>query len=109
MYFGGPNGLNVFYPNLIKDNLFIPQAMLTDVKIFNRSVTMGTEGNQHEHLKRAVTTASEIYLSYKDYVFSFEFSSSSYAIPAKNHFSYKMEGFDEQWVSTDANNRIATY
>jgi ligand-binding sensor domain-containing protein/signal transduction histidine kinase len=108
MYFGGPNGVNVFSPDSIHDNPFKPQVMLTDFKIFNKPVAIGNI-NGAEHLPSSIATTSEIFLSYKDYVFSFEFSSSSYAIPSKNRYSYKMEGFDERWVNTDASNRIATY
>jgi ligand-binding sensor domain-containing protein/signal transduction histidine kinase len=109
MYFGGPYGVNVFSPDSIQDNPYKPQVMITDFKIFNKSVIIGKNNGGIEHLPSSISTTSDIYLSHKDYVFSLEFSSSSYAIPSKNRFSYKMDGFDEGWVNTDAGNRIATY
>lgn len=33
----------------------------------------------------------------------------SYAAPTKNHFAYQLEGFDKDWIKTDANRRYATY
>jgi signal transduction histidine kinase len=109
MYFGGPNGMTSFFPDSIKDNQYKPQVILTDFKIFNKSVSNEKRENSRPYISSSIETISEINLSYKDYVFSFEFSSSSYAIPFKNKFAYKMEGFDEAWVYTDANNRTATY
>jgi ligand-binding sensor domain-containing protein/signal transduction histidine kinase len=109
MFFGGPNGMTVFYPDSIRDNAYEPKVMLTDFKVFNKSVPIGKNDEDEERLKQSVSTVDEITLSYKDYVFSFEFSASNYASASKNKFAYKMEGFDKDWVYTDASNRIATY
>ncbi|MDA3928112.1 MAG: hypothetical protein PF541_04095 [Prolixibacteraceae bacterium] len=35
MYFGGLNGFNVFFPDSIKDNSFVPPVHLTDILLFN--------------------------------------------------------------------------
>ncbi len=40
---------------------------------------------------------------------TFEFSALSYANPLKNKYKYKMEGYDQDWLETDAKNRRATY
>jgi ligand-binding sensor domain-containing protein/signal transduction histidine kinase len=109
MYFGGPNGITSFFPDNIRDNAYKPQVILTDFKVFNKSVPIGKLENNTVAISNSIETTREIHLSPEDYVFSFEFSSSSYAIPSKNKFAYKMEGFDEAWVYTDANNRTATY
>jgi signal transduction histidine kinase len=109
MFFGGPNGLTTFFPDSIKDNAYRPEVVITDFKVFNKSVSIGADENGNERLVQSISTSDEINLSHKDYVFSFEFSASNYASPMKNRFAYRMEGFDENWVYTDANNRTATY
>ncbi|MCG8455868.1 MAG: ATP-binding protein, partial [Holophagales bacterium] len=45
----------------------------------------------------------------KDDVVSFEIAALHFAEPRANRYSYKLEGFDQGWISTDASHRIATY
>ena len=37
-FFGNPNGLISFYPDSIKDNVNIPNIVITDFQVFNKSV-----------------------------------------------------------------------
>ena len=107
MFFGGGNGFNSFYPNSIEDNKNIPSIVITDFKIFNKSQQVGT--NNESPLHQPITRTNEIELSHKDYVFSFDFAALDYVCPAQNKYAYKMEGFDENWIYTDANKRFAHY
>ncbi len=109
IYYGGTNGVTSFFPDSIADNPYKPEVMLTDFKLFNKPVPIGVHKDEPFRLARSISTVDEIYLSYKDYVFSIEFSGSNYSIPEKNQFAYMMEGFDKDWVYTDAKNRTATY
>lgn len=99
MFFGGINGFNAFFPERIKDNSYEPPIVITAFRKFNRRVNLG----------RPITEVEEITLSYRDYVFSFEFAALDYTVPGKNKYMYKMEGLDEDWIPTAAWNRIATY
>lgn len=38
MFFGGYGGFNSFYPERIKDDRYIPNVVITDIKIFNKSI-----------------------------------------------------------------------
>jgi ligand-binding sensor domain-containing protein/signal transduction histidine kinase len=109
MFFGGPNGITSFFPDSIKNNSYKPQVFLTDFRVFNKTVAIGTDEAGDERLKSSLLSVKEINLSHKDYVFSFEFSASGYANSVKNKFAYKMENFDADWVYTDNSNRTATY
>ncbi|MES2298854.1 MAG: two-component regulator propeller domain-containing protein [Pseudomonadota bacterium] len=105
LYFGGFNGITAFAPETIRDNRIAPRAVVTDFQIFNKSVAL-TRPNL---LKGAIENASAIKLESSDSVFSLEFSALHFAAPARNRFAYQLEGFDENWVITDANKRFATY
>jgi ligand-binding sensor domain-containing protein/signal transduction histidine kinase len=105
LLFGGINGFNVFRPELIRKNKVIPPIALTDFKIINKKVIPG----EKSPLKESIITAREINLSYKDYIFSIEFVALSLLSPGKNKYSYKLEGFDNEWIPTDYQNRVATY
>jgi len=105
MFFGGSNGLNTFYPDKIIENSSIPEIVLTDFKVFNRSVLPGEDSI----LKKSITETDTITLSFKDQVFSFEFSSLDFASPDYNQYAYKMDGFDKDWIETGADKRYAHY
>lgn len=105
LFFGGRKGFNYFHPDSIKDNPTIPSVAITDLKIFNESQKPG----ESKYLDKAIDETSELELSYKQYVFSFEFSSLHYATPSKNQYKYKMEGFDDDWVTTTFDRRFANY
>ncbi len=105
LYFGGFNGVTAFNPRAINDNLIAPRAVITGFQIFNRPIAAVRPGL----LKGPIERARAITLDAADSVFSLEFSALHYAAPQRNLFSYKLEGFDENWVGTDAARRFATY
>ncbi len=99
MFFGGIRGFNTFYPDEIKDNPHVPPVVITSFHKLNREVKFDV----------SVSEIDEIVLSYRDYVFSFEFAALDYSVPEKNMYAYKMEGLDADWIFTDASIRIANY
>ncbi|MCK4944077.1 MAG: hypothetical protein KAS65_10890, partial [Candidatus Aminicenantes bacterium] len=52
---------------------------------------------------------SEFKLSYRDYMFSFEFVALDFTDPRKNMYAYRLEEFDRDWIYTDWSNRRATF
>jgi ligand-binding sensor domain-containing protein len=96
MFFGGISGFNAFYPEKITNNSYIPPIVISSFSKLNREVKLN---EATPHLK----------LSYRDYVFSFEFAALDFTAPMKNLYAYKMEGLDEDWVYTDASMRFANY
>ncbi|RMF07604.1 MAG: response regulator, partial [Candidatus Neomarinimicrobiota bacterium] len=109
MFFGGINGLTAFFPDEIKANSYRPPVVITGFRIANRPVAVGKTVNDHIPLTRHIAYTDLLALTYRDYVFSFEFAALSYAAPEKNRYAYKLEGFDRDWLYTDANKRFATY
>lgn len=99
MYFGGLSGLNIFDPAKITGNTYIPPVVITDFKLFNKSVSVNsTSANDDFALDKNIFALNSIDLSYTHKVFSFEFSSLNYISSAKNEYAYKMEGFDKDWI-----------
>jgi ligand-binding sensor domain-containing protein/serine phosphatase RsbU (regulator of sigma subunit) len=105
IFFGGLNGFNSFFPSDIKYNTIPPKIVITDFRIFNKSVII----SKNSPLNRSITQTEELTLSYKDYVFSFEFAALSFESQHKNQYLYMLEGFDNEWISTNDKSRIATY
>ncbi len=106
MFFGGVKGFNAFYPKEVKDNPYIPRIVITDFKIFNKSVPIGRKGESP--LQESISETEKIELSSNQNFFSFEFAALSYRDSHKNRYAYKMEGFDEDWVRAGTR-RYASY
>jgi ligand-binding sensor domain-containing protein/two-component sensor histidine kinase len=109
MYFvvdGGYNGLVFFNPDSLEDNPFRPPVFVTDFKLFNKSVL---PGDSTAVLRSTIESTKEIILSYKQNVISFTFSALSFVHPENNKYAYKLDGFDKEWIFTDASKRFANY
>jgi len=102
LIYGGSNGMNIFNPAEVRRNNFIPPVVFTDLRIFNQPVKIGTT------IKRSINRIDTINLNYKQNVFSIEFAALSYTNPAKNQYTYMLEGFDKGWVNAGTSNS-ATY
>jgi len=105
MFFGASKGFYAFFPENIKDNPYVPPVVLTEFQLFNMPVSVGKDSP----LKKAINVANQIILRYDQQVFSFKFAALSYNSPKKNQYAFKLEGFDQDWRYTDADNRTATY
>jgi len=97
MFFGGINGFNMFHPDSIKDNPYLPPVVMTAFKRYN---TDETEGIAIE--EKGISEKHEIELSYKDNILSFEFAALSFRRPEKNQYAYKLEGYSDKWIHLGA-------
>lgn len=90
-YFGGVNGINVFYPeDLLKETL-PPNPILTEVAIFDTSKdTLLVQENKLGQLKQIVIPPSTAY-------FKINFTLPHYVNADKNQFQIKMEGLGSDW------------
>ncbi|MFN8256170.1 MAG: two-component regulator propeller domain-containing protein [Bacteroidales bacterium] len=105
IYFGGTKGFSTFEAEKIQDNQLKPSTFIIDFQVFNKTVPIDTQSI----LKKNIILTDEIKLRYSDYVFSFEFSALNYNNSGKNQYMYMMEGFDKDWIVTDAKRRFVTY
>jgi len=94
LLFGGPSGFNLIDPKKIKENTHVPSIVLTDFRIFNKPVPIGTK---HSPLKKHISETDTLRLSYKHSVITFFFSALDFSIPEKNQYAYWMEGFEKEW------------
>ena len=106
LFFASQSGLISFKPDDLKDNNFVPPVLITDFSVFNKSVSPGDSSGI---LKIPVEQTREITLSYQQNVFGFTFSALSYIHPEKNQYAYKLEGFDKDWIYTDAKKICRVY
>jgi signal transduction histidine kinase/ligand-binding sensor domain-containing protein/DNA-binding response OmpR family regulator len=101
IYLGGPNGFNVFHPDSIKDNPYIPPVVITRFERYNID-----EGEGKPIIKKAISEKQHIELSYKDNILTFEFAALSYLNNSKNQYAYKLEGFNENWIQLGTERKV---
>ncbi|MBN2425685.1 MAG: hypothetical protein JXB44_11725 [Calditrichaceae bacterium] len=109
IYIGGTNGFCVFHPDSIYYNRFIPDIVITDLRIFNKSVPIGQPVAGRQILAESIISTDHLYLDYTDDVIAFEFTALHFNSPENNKFAFKLEGFEQEWNYTDARQRVATY
>ena len=108
LYFGGFNGITGFAPAAIRSNGAPPPVAITAFQIQTQAVEAG-RGAYPKVLAGAIEDAAALTLDHDAAVFSLEFAALHYAAPQRNRFAYRLEGFDRDWVATDASKRFATY
>lgn len=104
MFFGGIKGFNFFYPSEVTDNKYIPNIVITDIKIFNESIPVG----ENSPLQVSISKTEEIVLSYWQNDISFEYVALHYSNPSKNRYAFKLENYEDEWRYV-GDVRIATY
>lgn len=101
------SGLNFFDPMKLKPNLYEPNIVIRDFKIFNESIYPNVPFNKHIILTKSLLETSQINLHYDENNFQFEVAAIHYSNPQKNKIAYKLSEIDKNWVET--RNRIISY
>jgi signal transduction histidine kinase/ligand-binding sensor domain-containing protein len=95
-YFGGINGFNMFYPDTILDNPFLPNVVITGFKKFNQPVKLDS----------AISAKTLIELGHDETFISFEFAALEFTNPERNQYACKLEGFDQTWIQNKTQRTI---
>lgn len=106
LLFGGIAGFNIFDPLKIKSGDYFAPIVLTDLKIFNKSVRIGNQKN--DILTKSISETNQIKLKYDQNSVTFDFTSFDYANSLGIQYSYYLEGFDNDWNEPSLS-RSATY
>nr|WP_282099487.1 ATP-binding protein [Pseudoalteromonas luteoviolacea] len=93
MLFGGTKGILLLRPSLWQSWQYQPKLVISELEVNNQAVPIP------EKLVLPADTKS----------FSVEFAALDFTAPEHNQYAYKLEGFDEKWIYTDASKRRITY
>lgn len=96
LFFGGPNGFNAFLPEAIPSNEHVPPVALTAFLKFNRPATEAGPASALDRIR----------LGYQDDVVTFEFAALDFAAPERNRYTYKLEGYDSDWIELGSVHRV---
>lgn len=92
MYFGGINGINAFYPGprySKRQDLTGSRLLFTEFSKFN--------GEKDIRQSWGLSDNQPVELSYRDEMFTFQFSLADFTDPKLHLYSYKLEGWDKEW------------
>lgn len=99
MIFGGTNGFVMFSPSQIKQKNYPSKIIFTDFKIANESVKAG---EQNSPIDQQIDDISALRLNHRQNSISFNFVNISPQSADKNSYSWKLNGFDENWSPPSA-------
>ncbi|MGN6314544.1 MAG: EAL domain-containing protein [Rhodanobacteraceae bacterium] len=86
LVFGGINGFDVLDVGALKSSAFKPPAMITGVRIDSRLVAAPAPGDP---VLQVPTGSRSLHV---------DFAALDYATPQRNHFRYRLLGYDDSWV-----------
>ncbi len=94
MFFGGQYGFNCFFPNMVVKDSVAPRIIISAFQVSNRLVSPGRNSPINQHINEV----KEIRLNFRQNNFTLYFSALHFANPEKNHYRYRLEGFDDEWI-----------
>lgn len=109
LIFGGVDGINIFNPNEVENEVEKPNLVFLNLKIFNETVDPNQTVNNRIILEKPLNQTDEIKLNYSQNFFSIEFAVLNYLATNKNKYRYRLRGFDQNWFETGGSTNFATY
>lgn len=99
MFFGGLNGITIVAPGAASPWTYAPPVVVSALSIDRATVSIGTlEGRE---------PSIDVPANNRD--LSLEFAALDYAEPQALRYQYRLDGYDRDWVSVDAQHRSATF
>lgn len=96
---GGLYGVNVFAPDHIRYNKMLPNVMFTGLSLFDEAVKVGQLYGGRVLIKKELNDVENVEFDYKQNIFSVSFASDNYNLPEKTQYMYKLEGFNNDWLT----------
>ena len=96
LLFGGSQGMAIIDPAQFEAWNFQPSVVVSELKINGQSQPFGLYQDR-------------LQLSPAQRNFSVEFAALDYSLPQKNRYRYRLQGYEQDWIETDAEHRNASY
>jgi ligand-binding sensor domain-containing protein/signal transduction histidine kinase len=96
LLFGGAGGLAIVDPAQFQPWNYQPPIHPTEIKLGGVRQALG-----------AISPVLRLLPEQRD--FSIEFSALDFSMPQNLHYRYRLQGYDHDWIETDANHRNASY
>ena len=96
---GGLYGVNVFAPDHIRYNKMLPTVMFTGLSLFDEPIKVGQSYGGRVLIEKELNDVENVEFDYKQNIFSVSFASDNYNLPEKTQYMYKLEGFNNDWLT----------
>ncbi|MDO5977603.1 response regulator [Flavivirga spongiicola] len=97
IYFGGKNGLDAFYPRDLEKREVKAKLNISAIEILNKSASTVIP----KQISNGIENVKQLKLSYNQSSISFRFAAIGSVLNPNYFYSYKLEGFDEEWIHSD--------
>ncbi|QBN20443.1 ATP-binding protein [Flavobacterium nackdongense] len=101
LIFGGLDGVTLFHPNKISTQAYLPQVVLEEFSLFNEIVKPGTK-----ILESHINETELLNLKYSQNSIAFKFIGVLHGFSSKVKYTWKLEGFDENWSKPSSKIRV---
>ncbi|WPR71160.1 two-component regulator propeller domain-containing protein [Flavobacterium sp. NG2] len=103
-YFGGPLGVSFLDTKTLSHNNYIPQVLITNLKIKNESINAN---DANGILEKSIGYTKSVTLAYDKANFSINYAIPNFIRPKNNQYKYRLTGLENNWTITK--NTEATY
>jgi len=105
LFFGGSDGYDYFNPDSLKAEDRKPKVVLSDFKLFNKSITCLRDS---AIIDRNISFAKQIFIDYFQNSLTFSYQAINLTEANTIEYAYKLDGFDKNWVNA-GKERSANY
>lgn len=106
IYFTNGKSITKVSPDKYNKDEQLAKTLITNFEVLATSDNLK---NKATGRSKSVLSTEPLTLSHKENNISIDFTSLDFTAPEKNHFAYMMEGVNDYWVHTAANNNNANY
>ncbi|ANI88587.1 hypothetical protein A9P82_04350 [Arachidicoccus ginsenosidimutans] len=106
MLFGGIRGITVFQPDKIEINKTVSPIVFTEFKLLDSIINVGN--NKDDILQNNILNTQTLHLNHDQNVFTISYALLNFIRPGKNHYAYKLDGFNQNWIQTSATSATFT-
>ncbi|KPF48912.1 hypothetical protein IP87_16145 [beta proteobacterium AAP121] len=96
LLFGATGGFSVVQPALLRAWQHRPAVVVTGLRVNGRPAELPASG-------------AALALGPQPHRLEVEYAALDHSAPERNHYAHRLQGLDDDWVSTPATRRVATY
>lgn len=101
LLFGGDGGMTIIRPDRLEPWTWRPPVVVTDLRVGDRQMPpQAVDGAGQKAPLDILPDSNSL---------SVEFAALDYSAPDRNRYAYRLEGYDDEWVTTNSTRRLASY
>ena len=109
IFFGANEGCYSFFSWHLQMKIYTPEVYLTKLKIFDKQVMPNKPFEGKVILTKDISYTDKVVLQHSQKSFTIEFTAPDTPFPSSTIFACRMDGFDNDWVEYNSNQRSVTY